>query len=97
MQTKKIVDTFIAAVDVDTKYTLDEMKKLLAEAYKSSTKKVKSEVKREPSKYNIFVKNEIQRLREENPEKNIKELMAIAAANWKNSKTEVNEEIVEDK
>lgn len=87
--TKKIVDTFVNAVDVDVKYSLDELKKLLSEAFKSSTKKVKSDVKREPSKYNIFVKNEILRLRTENPEKNIKELMALAASNWKQSKLDV--------
>lgn len=84
--TKKIVDSFVGSVDVDTKYSLDEMKKLLSDAYKCCNKKVKSDVKREPSKYNIFVKNEILRLRAENPEKNIKELMAMAAANWKESK-----------
>ena len=87
VNTKKIVDSFVSSVDVDTKYTLDELKKLLSEAYKSAGKKKdKSETKREPSKYNIFVKDEILRLRSENPDKNIKELMAVAAANWKKQK-----------
>jgi len=87
VNTKKIVDSFVEAVNVENKYSLDELKKLLSEAYKNSNRKVKSDIKREPSQYNIFVKNEILRLRGENPEKNIKELMAIAASNWKEKKS----------
>lgn len=91
--TKKIIDSFNSAIDVDKKYTLDELKKLLSESYKSSSKKEKSGQKREPSKYNIFVKNEILRLRTENPETNIKDLMVKAASNWKESKKTAEEAV----
>lgn len=84
--TKKIVDKFIESVNTETKYTLDEMKKLLTEAYKSSSKKDKSAQKREPSAYNIFVKDEISRLRKENPDMNIKDIMGHAAAKWRETK-----------
>jgi len=96
VHTKKIVDAFMNAVDIETKYSLDELRKILSDAYKSSSKKVKSDVKREPSKYNIFVKNEIVRLKAENPDKNIKELMVIAACNWKESKNSSEKEGVCD-
>lgn len=84
--TKKIVEDFTNSINTEVKYSLDELKKLLTEAYKSSTKKDKGTQKREPSKYNIFVKNEIIRLRAENPETNIKDVMSKAASNWRESK-----------
>lgn len=85
--TKKIVDTFVASVNTDTSYTLDDLKKLLTQAYKGISKKSKDKSeKREPNKYNIFIKDEMRRLREENPDKPVKELMGLAAANWTQNK-----------
>ena len=85
--TKKIVDAFISSVNVDTKYSLDELKKLLTQAYKGASKKSKDKSeKREPNKYNIFMKDEMKRLGEEYPDKPAKELMALAAANWTQNK-----------
>jgi len=43
-------------------------------------------VKREPSKYNIFVKEEMSRLKEANNEIPYKELMKLAAKNWNERK-----------
>jgi len=43
-------------------------------------------VKREPSKYNIFVKEEMSRLKEANNEIPYKELMKMAAKNWNERK-----------
>lgn len=83
---KKVMDAFNAAVDVSQDYSLDDLKKLLVAAYKTSSKKSKSSEKREPSKYNIFVKNEMMRLKAEQPEKSNKEIMSMAAALWNKSK-----------
>lgn len=85
--TSKIVETFVASVDVARNdYSLDELKKLLADAYKSSKKKRISTEKKEPSKYNIFIKDEIAKIRLENPEVDNKKLMSLAAARWKDHK-----------
>ena len=43
-------------------------------------------VKREPSKYNIFVREEMSRLKETSNEIPYKELMKIAAKNWNERK-----------
>jgi hypothetical protein len=43
-------------------------------------------VKREPTKYNIFVKEEILKLKAENPEKQYKDLMKMAADKWNENK-----------
>jgi len=43
-------------------------------------------VKREPSKYNIFVREEMSRLKETNNEIPYKELMKMAAKNWNERK-----------
>jgi hypothetical protein len=89
--TKKVLDTFVASVSVDTKYSLDDLKKLLTLAYKGASKKSKDKSeKREPNKYNIFIKDEMKRLREEHPDKPVKELMGLAAANWTQSKNAGN-------
>ena len=75
-------------------YTLKEMLGLLEIAYKKTIKvknsRVKSEgdVKKEPSKYNIFVKEEITKNKAKN-NKGVdpKEYMKIAAQRWQEQKT----------
>ena len=48
-------------------------------------------VKRAPTKYNIFVKDNIGKAKEENPELSRPELMKIVAIMWKNQKDGVQE------
>jgi ABC-type molybdate transport system substrate-binding protein len=86
VQVKKVLDAFNASVDVNQNYSLDDLKKLLVSAYKASSKKSERTEKREPSKYNIFVKNEMTRLKSEHPDKSNKEIMSMAAALWNKSK-----------
>jgi len=70
----------------EKEYTLDELKKDLSTAYKNASKKVI--IKREPSAYNKFMKDEITKLRQENPDKEYKDLMKLVAEKWnKNKKT----------
>lgn len=86
--TSKIMQAFVSSVDNDrTDYTLDELKKLLSDAYKVSKKKRNNGgEKKAPSKYNIFIKDEIAKIREENPDVDNKQLMSLAAARWKDHK-----------
>jgi hypothetical protein len=85
---QKIVESFVSSVDVKNEYTLDELKKILATCYKSSNKSSRKNggEKREPSKYNLFVKDEMSRLKAEHPDKSFQEIMALAASNWKEKK-----------
>ena len=83
----KIIDTFVSNIDKDrSDYTLDELKRLLTISYKTSKKKRVSTEKKEPSKYNIFIKDEIAKIRQENPDVDKKQLMSLAAARWNDHK-----------
>jgi len=85
--TSKIINDFVSKVDTSRdNYTLDELKKLLAEAFKSAKKKKNTGEKKEPSQYNLFIKEAIQKIRQEDPNVDKKQLMSLAAAKWKDHK-----------
>jgi hypothetical protein len=95
---KKILEYLQLAFDDETEYTLDETKKIAINAFKDAskvgvTKKrvVKFDtdgvaIKKQPTKYNLYVKDEMARLTIEFPDKKFKELMKLAASNWNESK-----------
>jgi len=84
--TSKFITNFSSIIDYDKDYTLNELSKLLTKAYNDTYKK-----KKEPSKYNLFIKENIIKLKKEFPDKNGKELMKMASENWQVEK--VAEEI----
>lgn len=86
--TSKIINDFVSKVDTSKDdYTLDELKKMLSMSFKSNHKKKPTE-KKEPSKYNIFIREEIHRMKKENPEIDNKQLMSLAASKWKEHKAQ---------
>lgn len=103
---KKIKECLIAAIDDDTEYTLDDTKKLAVAVFKDALKsghskkrvvKVDSDgvvIKKLPSKYNLFIKDEMARLILEFPDKERKELMKQAAIHWNESKVAKDDEVV---
>jgi hypothetical protein len=95
---KKIKEFLLSAFDDDTEYTLDDTKKAAVTAFKDALKsggkkrvvKVDSDgvvIKKQPSKYNLYIRDEMARLISEFPDKERKELMKQAAINWNESKT----------
>ena len=80
----KFFEEFNKLCSQDENYSLDELKKHLSAAYKQAGKKVT--VKREPSAYNKFMKEEITKLRKENPDKEYKDLMKLVAEKWNANK-----------
>ena len=84
---------------------LTEVFKEIREAEKGEkkvrkTKKVKTEEgeekkKREPTAYNLFVKETMLVVKEENPEMSRQDLMREVGRMWKEKKEEVVEEVVE--
>lgn len=100
VDTNKVLEYFKESIDSTNSYTLDEYKKLITAAFKEASKKTKRSgsgtsgggaaggdvVKREPTKYNIFVKEEILKLKAENPDKQYKDLMKMAADKWNENK-----------
>jgi hypothetical protein len=93
VDTQKILDIFSSSIDVSNNYSLDELKKLVTQAYKDASKKKKggskeNAVKRAPTKYNIFVKDKMAKLKEQYPDKEFKELMKMAAEKWNENKAD---------
>ena len=94
VDTNKVLQYFKESIDSTNSYTLDEYKKLITAAFKEASKKTSKRssksgdevVKREPTKYNIFVKEEILKLKAENPDKQYKDLMKMAADKWNENK-----------
>ena len=102
VDTNKVLEYFKESIDTTNSYTLDEYKKLITMAFKEAAKKTSKRtsksgngsgggevVKREPTKYNIFVKEEILKLKAENPDKQYKDLMKMAADKWNENKLAV--------
>lgn len=91
--TTKLLSVFTAKLDTNKDdYTLDELKKLLTESFKEckSKKKNPNAEKKEPSQYNIFIKEEIQRIKAEDPNVDTKQLMSMAASRWKQHKEKLS-------
>jgi len=93
--TKKVLSIFNSFLDENKTYTLEEYKRFIILSYKDAVKKQKNNsrsgdgeqsVKREPTKYNIFIREEMLKLRETNSDIPYKELMKLAAKNWNEHK-----------
>ena len=110
--TQQILTTFTSKVDLEKEYTGSELRKMLTEVFKEiregekGEKKVRKKVKREegeekkkrePTAYNLFVKETISVVKEENPEMSRQDLMREVGRMWKEKKGEVVEEEVEEK
>ena len=100
VDSKRVKELFCSFIDDETNYSLDQYKKFVVNAYKESSKKKKGSTKdgvvekRPPTKYNIFIKEEMAKLRLEDPKIEFKELMKLAANTWnKNKELLVNAEV----
>ena len=111
--TEQILTTFTSKVDMEKEYTRSELGKMLTEVFKEmkevekgekpKKKKVKKtedgeeKKKREPTLYNLFVKDTMSVVKEENPEMSRQDLMREVGRMWKEKKGEVvNEEDVKE-
>lgn len=84
--TKTIIDRFVEEVDMaNNNYKLNELIDLLKSSYKS-VKKKKDVVKKNPSAYNLFIKEAMTKLKEEEPELKNKDLLTRAAKLWQEEK-----------
>jgi hypothetical protein len=99
--TQQILTTFTTKVELEKEYTRSELGKMLTEVFKEiregekgekkRRKKVKTEEgsekkKREPTAYNMFVKERMSVVREENPEMSRQDLMREVGRMWKEKK-----------
>lgn len=101
---KKIKESLLSAFEDETEYTLADIKQNAVSVFKDALKsgkgkkravKVDSDgvvIKKLPSKYNLYIKDEMARLIGEFPDKERKDLMKLAASNWNESKAKSVEE-----
>jgi hypothetical protein len=83
---EKILDIFNSKIDKTANYSLDDLKKILVESFKSiKVKKQKdpNAEKRQPSAYNLFIKANMESIKKANPEMDNKKIMVEAATLWK--------------
>lgn len=89
MATKQIIDKFTSSVDYSTHYTITDLVKLLKEAFKNvKTIDVNGnpKTKKPPSAYNLFIKQEMEKLQKGDIKYAPKDLMREATKNWKTYK-----------
>ena len=85
--TKITIETFLNNIDYEKKYNLNELKSLISDAFKLVKERKKENLtKKEPSKYNIFIKKNMKQLKEDNPDMSNKEILKIAAEEWQKDK-----------
>lgn len=91
---EKVVEVFKTSINYENEYSLKDMTKLLEDSYKNvyGKSKKKTNEKKEPSKYNLFIRSEIAKIKLENPSGVApNEYMRIAAERWKTYKEENKE------
>lgn len=88
--TKTVIETFCSNIDMDKMYSLNELKTILGEVYtevKNQKKKTQGE-KKAPNAYNLFIKENMSKIKAENPSLETKDVMKKAAELWKKQKDE---------
>lgn len=88
----KVLEVFKENVDIEKTYTLDELKKILSNAYKNKSKTAKTTEKRKPSEYNIYIKNKMLEIKQSSTDLSNKEIMSKAASLWKEHKENIAKE-----
>ena len=90
---EKVVEAFKTSLNNDNEYSLKDMLKLLEDSYKNVYGKGKKKTgeKKAPSAYNIYIRDEIAKIKVENPTGvPPNEYMRIAAERWKAHKESLN-------
>lgn len=96
---ENVIENFKKSLNNETEYSLKDLIKILEDNYntiygnKKGKKKSSTGEKKPPSAYNIFIREEIARIREENLEGvPANEFMKIAAERWKTKKQQIQAE-----
>lgn len=87
MAVKQIIDRFINSIDMNNNYSTVELVKLLKEAAKNNKSKSTNgepKVKKAPSAYNLFIKEQMELLKSDGCSP--KERMQKATQKWKEMK-----------
>lgn len=93
---EQVITHFKDSIDYENTYTLKELQSILESSYKKVFKtkgtSKNSDTKKPPSPYNLFIKNEIAKMKEEKLEDvDPKNYMKLAAQKWQEQKNKVDE------
>ncbi len=84
---EQVLNKFTNTLDTKNDYTIKDLNKILDAIYKevyNGKKKSATGEKKPPSKYNLFIKSEIEKIKQEKiPDVDPKDYMKIAAQRWK--------------
>jgi hypothetical protein len=94
--TKQIIDKFNEAVDINKEYTKNELCIILNTVYKEVYSKNNKKEKRPPTKYNMFVSENMKKMKDEYPDLTRQDLMKKIGELWKTQKN-VETEVLEKK
>ena len=95
--TKDVLEKFNEAVDINKEYTKNELCLILNTVYKEVySKKNEKKEKRPPTKYNIFVSENMKKMKDEFPELTRQDLMKKIGEFWKRQKETKEEETKEE-
>lgn len=94
--TKQIIDKFNEAVDINKEYTKNELCIILNTVYKEVHSKNNKKEKRPPTKYNMFVSENMKKMKDEYPDLSRQDLMKKIGEVWKEHKN-VETEVLEKK
>jgi len=101
---EQVIKDFNTSLDSQNTYTLKELQKLLEVSYKkyhktraNSKSNSSTDTKKTPSPYNLFIKEEIARMKEEKLEGvDPKDYMKLAAQRWQLHKNKKDSSLNED-
>jgi hypothetical protein len=83
-KTAKIMKNFIDNIDTSKEHSLEKYQKIITAAFNS----VKEKSVKNLTPYQIFLKDRMKELKQENPDKQTKELMKMAGSEWTNKKNQ---------
>lgn len=91
---EKVLEAFKSSLDYNTEYSFKDLSKMLEDSYKNvcgkGKKKVANGEKKPPSAYNIFIRDEIAKIKAESPSGVApNEYMRMAAERWKAHKESI--------
>jgi len=83
----QVVDKFKSSIDTTNDYSIKDLTKILEGVYKDvygNKKKSSNTEKKQPSAYNLYVRDEIEKIKKEGlPDVDPKDYMRIAAQRWR--------------
>ena len=90
VNTQNFINEFKNMINIEKNYTRLELNNIMKIAYDNIKVQKKKTNKKEPTKYNLFVKEYLSILKDENPDLSRQDLMSLVGEKWKTMKDTYN-------